>query len=65
MKIMVSEMWDRAMEPVLQSDQPNLIYLNNAATSWPKPPEVLEEVAECLRMPLHEPGRTTGNGSID
>jgi cysteine desulfurase / selenocysteine lyase len=65
MKIMVSEMRDRAMHPAFQSDQPNLIYLNNAATSWPKPPEVLEEVATCLRMPLHEPGRTTGNGSMD
>jgi cysteine desulfurase / selenocysteine lyase len=42
-----------------------LVYLNNAATSWPKPPEVLEEVASCLRMPVHEAGRTTGNGSID
>lgn len=58
-------MRDRAMQPAFQSDQPNLIYLNNAATSWPKPPEVLEEVATCLRMPLHEPGRTTGNGSMD
>jgi cysteine desulfurase family protein len=44
---------------------PPLIYLNNAATTWPKPPEVLEEVAACLRMPVHEAGRTTGNGSID
>lgn len=42
-----------------------LIYLNNAATTWPKPPEVLEEVAACLRMPIHEAGRTTGNGSVD
>jgi selenocysteine lyase/cysteine desulfurase len=41
------------------------IYLNNAATTWPKPAEVLEEVASCLRFPLHEPGRTTGNGSQD
>ena len=53
------------MPPVLQSEQPHLIYLNNAATTWPKPPEVLEEVRACLRMPLHEPGRTTGNGSMD
>ena len=42
-----------------------LIYLNNAATTWPKPPEVLEEVAACLRMPVHEAGRTTGDGSTD
>lgn len=45
--------------------QPPLIYLNNAATTWPRPAEVLEEVANCLRLPLHEPGRTTGNGSMD
>jgi cysteine desulfurase family protein len=45
--------------------QPPLIYLNNAATTWPKPDEVLEEVAGCLRLPLHEPGRTTGSGSRD
>jgi len=48
-----------------QDAQPPLIYLNNAATTWPKPAEVLEEVAKCLRQPLHEPGRTTGNGSVD
>jgi len=44
---------------------PDLIYLNNAATTWPKPPEVLEEVAACLRVPVHEAGRTTGSGSMD
>ncbi|MCX6684749.1 MAG: aminotransferase class V-fold PLP-dependent enzyme, partial [Methanoregula sp.] len=53
------------MPPALQDAQPHMIYLNNAATSWPKPPAVLEEVAQCLRMPLHETGRTTGNGSMD
>jgi cysteine desulfurase/selenocysteine lyase len=42
-----------------------IIYLNNAATTWPKPPAVLAEVAACLRMPVHEAGRTTGNGSMD
>jgi cysteine desulfurase family protein len=42
-----------------------LIYLNNAATTWPKPPEVLEEVTACLRMPVHEAGRTTGDGSTN
>lgn len=65
MKIILSEMRGMLMPPALQSEQPHLIYLNNAATTWPKPPEVLEEVAACLRMPLHEPGRTTGNGSMD
>jgi len=53
------------MNPSPQDAQPPLIYLNNAATTWPKPPEVLLEVARCLRLPLHEPGRTTGNGSTD
>ena len=53
------------MPSALQYEQPHLIYLNNAATTWPKPPAVLEEVANCLRQPLHEPGRTTGNGSMD
>ncbi len=51
------------LEP--QAAQPPLIYLNNAATTWPKPPEVLQEVAECLRQPQYEPGRTTSNGSMD
>lgn len=53
------------MNPEPQETQPPFIYLNNAATTWPKPAEVLEEVATCLRLPLHEAGRTTGNGSID
>ena len=53
------------MNPGPQDQISPLIYLNNAATTWPKPAEILEEVAACLRQPLHEPGRTTGNGSID
>ena len=53
------------MDPAPQDAQIPLIYLNNAATTWPKPPEVLLEVARCLRQPVHEPGRTTGNGSTD
>ena len=53
------------MNPEPQDVQSPLIYLNNAATTWPKPAEVLEEVVHCLRQPLHEPGRTTGNGSVD
>jgi cysteine desulfurase/selenocysteine lyase len=53
------------MQHTQHDSQLPLIYLNNAATTWPKPAEVLEEVATCLRLPLHEPGRTTGNGSKD
>lgn len=52
------------MNPGPQDPSP-LIYLNNAATSWPKPPVVLEETARCLRQPVYEPGRTTGHGSMD
>ena len=36
-----------------------IIYLNNAATSWPKPPQVMEEVALSLSMPFFEEGRST------
>ncbi len=42
-----------------------LIYLNNAATSWPKPPEVLAEVARCLQTPFFEHGRSTAGGATD
>ena len=40
-----------------------LIYLNNAATTWPKPPEVLAEVARCLQTPFSEHGRSTAGGA--
>jgi selenocysteine lyase/cysteine desulfurase len=53
------------MEPATRDDQTPLIYLNHAATTWPKPMEVLEEVARCLRMPVYERGRTTGEGATD
>ena len=36
-----------------------LIYLNNAATTWPKPPEVLKAASEVFSSPFHEHGRTT------
>ncbi len=42
-----------------------LIYLNNAATSWPKPPEVLAEVTRCLQAPFFEHGRSTAGGATD
>ena len=45
--------------------KPPLIYLNNAATSWPKPPEVLAEVARCLATPFFEHGRSTAGGAMD
>lgn len=37
-------------------------YLNNAATSYPKPAAVLEAVSRNLESPPSEPGRVGGNG---
>ena len=42
-----------------------VIYLNNAATSWPKPPEVIEAVNESFRQPFNEPGRSTSQLPTD
>lgn len=42
-----------------------LIYLNNAATTWPKPDCVLREVEQCLRTPFFEQGRSTAGSAID
>lgn len=42
----------------------DLIYLNNAASTWPKPPEVLSYVQEVIEAPYLEPGRTTLEGEI-
>ncbi len=42
------------------------IYLNNAATSWPKPPEVAEAVRQAVAMPAADSGRSAGGaGYID
>jgi cysteine desulfurase / selenocysteine lyase len=46
-------------------ETPPLIYLNNAATSWPKPPEVLAEVKRCLQLPFFEQGRSTAGRAAD
>jgi cysteine desulfurase/selenocysteine lyase len=46
-------------------EDPPLIYLNNAATSWPKPPEVLAEVTRCLKTPFFEQGRSTAGAATD
>jgi cysteine desulfurase family protein len=48
----------------MAEDRP-LIYLNNAATSWPKPPEVLAAVSESLSLPVFGSGRTTGSQGED
>ena len=44
---------------------PPIIYLNNAATTWPKPPEVLEAVRQSLALPVFGSGRTTGSQGED
>ena len=42
-----------------------ILYLNNAATSWPKPPEVLAAIAQSLSLPVFGSGRTTGTQGED
>ncbi|BBL67833.1 aminotransferase class V-fold PLP-dependent enzyme [Methanoculleus chikugoensis] len=44
---------------------PPIIYFNNAATTWPKPPEVLEAVRQSLALPVFGSGRTTGSQGED
>ncbi len=46
-------------------DRPPIIYLNNAATTWPKPPVVLEAVRQSLALPIFGSGRTTGSQGED
>nr|WP_320161847.1 aminotransferase class V-fold PLP-dependent enzyme [uncultured Methanoregula sp.] len=54
-----------SMADLRETVGPPLIYLNNAATSWPKPPGVLAEVARCLETPFFEPGRSTTGSATD
>jgi cysteine desulfurase / selenocysteine lyase len=42
-----------------------IIYLNNAATTWPKPPEVYEAVRQSITLPVFGSGRTTGSQGED
>ena len=42
-----------------------MIYLNNAATTWPKPDCVKDAVMDCISMPVYEPGRTTMKEQTD
>lgn len=46
-------------------DPKPLIYLNNAATSWPKPPTVLAAISQSLSLPAFGSGRTTGTEGED
>jgi cysteine desulfurase/selenocysteine lyase len=47
------------------ADPKPIIYLNNAATSWPKPPEVLAAIIRSLSVPVFGSGRTTGSRRED
>jgi cysteine desulfurase family protein len=42
----------------------HLIYFDNAATTWPKPPGVLEAVSHCIREIGANPGRAGHNMSL-
>ena len=42
-----------------------MIYLNNAATSWPKPPEVCMAITRSLAQPVFGSGRTAGSEGED
>jgi cysteine desulfurase/selenocysteine lyase len=60
--------WSKKTE-TLKTDtmahNPPIIYLNNAATTWPKPPEVPEAVSRSLALPIFGSGRTTGSQGDD
>lgn len=43
----------------------HLVYCNNAASTWPKPPEVIDAVMESLKLPYFEAGRSTIKGLQD
>jgi cysteine desulfurase family protein len=40
------------------ADTGDLVYLDHAATSWPKPPEVIRAMSECCRVAGGNPGRS-------
>lgn len=42
-----------------------MIYLDQAATSWPKPPEVLAAVQEALAQPWGNPGRSSHSEGME
>ena len=42
-----------------------MIYLDNAATSWPKPPEVLKAMTDALEYAGGNPGRSGHRLSIE
>ena len=50
---------------MIETNNKSIIYLNNAATSWPKPSIVHEKVTASLQYPYQEHGRTTERNLID
>ena len=42
-----------------------MIYLDNAATSWPKPPAVARAVRDTLASAVGNPGRTSHRLAMD
>ncbi|MDD1728331.1 MAG: aminotransferase class V-fold PLP-dependent enzyme [Methanospirillum sp.] len=50
---------------MLRDDASEFVYLNNAATSWPKPPQVLNAVQESLISPFVGGGRSSGSDAQD
>jgi len=46
-------------------DHANLIYLDNAATSWPKPPEVTEAMVHFMEQVGANPGRSAHRLSVE
>jgi cysteine desulfurase/selenocysteine lyase len=45
--------------------EPRMVYLDHAATSWPKPPEVLRETARALTELVANAGRSGHRPSLD
>lgn len=46
-------------------DKDNVIYLDNAATSWPKPQEVADVMSDFIRRRCANPGRSGHRMSVD
>jgi cysteine desulfurase family protein len=49
----------------MAGEDQRIVYMNNAATTWPKPPGVVEEVNRSLSLPFVEEGRSTLVGQKD
>lgn len=51
--------------PDPSAELPPVVYLDHAATSWPKPPQVAEEVARAVREVGGNPGRGAHRLAVD